>query len=378
VKDQQPSLAEKKQRWELRLNMAEVAYKVLILIVGSVVAAVFLVMQNEQTRSRYFVDLNAQRERADTDLRAEMFKVLFDAYFKNKIQTIGSEQVVERLVYSESAHASQAASGSLNGAHREIMLIDLLARNFENVDVRPLFEDLDERLTAEIDHSNSNGARKATQQQEQAFEQRQELRRVAIGAISRQVAALEGLADPAKKARVSYHSVDTCKLTGDNELEKKVKAEGLIALVEPPLPDEVRTEGGPVHVMGLRDGALDLTIYTLSRQEEAVASSAGSEINPSVTFFDMPTLENLRLLNNKRVAFSMYKYLSSRDCRIFRKNLDKRLEIDCDYLLQSSKDCATAQFRTVILPEDFLGIHDRPFVNDLVAGRYADPWWKFW
>jgi hypothetical protein len=373
MSDEQPTQQDKKDRWDIRVKQADVVYKVFILTIGSIVAAVFLILQNRQTESRYYADLMAQREQADSALRAEMFKTLFDAYFKNKIQA------------EETANTSSARSPGtprlLAGLHQETMLSDLLARNFDNVDIRPLLEDLDARLTRQIYAGSGGGARPLGPEQRQAFVQREQLRRVAIGAVARQVAALEGLASPSR-ARVTYHRIDTCALDPTGEIEKKVEREGLISLVEPPLPKQVQVEGGPVRELRLRDGALDLRMFKLARSEDAQGAPdrSASDIDLSVTFFDMPALENIRLNDNSRVAFSLYGYLSKQDCERFQADLDERQRTDCrDYLLRSPKpDCAIAQFRTVILPKEFLGVHDRPYVNDLAAGRYRDPWWKLW
>jgi hypothetical protein len=362
-------LEEDAKRWDLRAKKADVAYKVIISIIGSIVAAGFLMVQNRQTESRYYADLMAQRESADSSLRAEMFKVLFEAYFKNKIQTDGGAAVARQP--SAAAGAVQQLATSSDRFREETILGDMLARNFDTIDVRPLLEDLDDRLARQI---AADGGRAAAQRE--AFVRRYQLRRVAIGATSRQSAALAGLAGKAR-ASVTYHTIDTC----DPEAKKKVEQKGLISLVQPPLPAEVGLYGGPIQVIRFRDGALDLQMTKLPKSDtpDSASTQGVSEINLSVTFFDMPALENIRLDNDSRVAFSLYKYFSRQDCARFRDDMDERQRGDCDYLLASEvKDCAIAQFRTVMLPRDFLGIHDRPYVTDLAAGRYQSPWWKLW
>jgi hypothetical protein len=379
----QQQLADEDVRWDIRVKKADVAYKVFISIIGTIVAGVFLVLQNRQTESRYYTDLMSQRERADTDLRAEMFKVLFEAYFKNKIQMDDSDKVARQSPDGHPADALQRTLKGLEGLRQEAVLGDLLARNFDNIDVRPLLEDLDDRLAQQIGPRNDrafilpgstttqkNGIHEAddatpTTGQRQAFMQRQQLRRVTIGAVSRQVAALEGLADKVR-ARVTYHTLDTCAPSSENE--------ELISLLSPALPGEVQEKGGPITVERVRDGAIDLSISKLAKHND----DGASEINLSITFFDMPTLENIRLNNGNRVAFSLYKYFSKQDCARFKDDMDETLRDDCNYLQSPKQDCHVAQFRTVILPKDFLVIRDRPYVNDLAAGKYRDPWWKFW
>lgn len=369
------TLAESKERWDIRLKEADVVYKVLILIVGSIVAAVFLFLQNKQNDSRYYADLMAQRERADSDLRAEMFKVLFEAYFKNKIQKQEAGDATSPPSGTGLAPAArrtphQGSEGELLEALRqESMLSDLLARNFDNIDIRPLLEDLEDRLNRHIGS--------AAEKRHLAFRQREQLRRVASGAISRQVAALEGLAGKAK-ARVSYHGINTCTL--DTGLDNAVKNRRFMSLVNPPLPPEVQRETGPIELVRLRDGALDLHITQIPKGDKAIEASdlGAAEMNLTVSFFDMPTFENVRMNNGERVAFSLYKYLSKNQCINFKGDLDESLQADCEDLMQSKNDCEVVQFRTVILPSDFIGVHDRPYVNDLASGKYRAAWWKIW
>jgi hypothetical protein len=368
------TLEEDSKRWELRAKKADVAYKVIISIIGSIVAAGFLILQNRQTESRYYADLMAQRETADSSLRAEMFKILFEAYFKNKIQ--GDSQAPMTRQSPAGAGALEEVARSSDRFRQETIVGDMLARNFDTIDVRPLLEDLDDRLARQIGADDSPAAAQPTPAQRDAFLRRHQLRRVAVGATSRQAAALAGLAGKAR-ATVTYHTIDTCAPGA----AKKASQGGLISLVQPPLPAKVGLYGGPMQVTRLRDGALDLQMTKLPRSDAADKTSSQdvSEINLSVTFFDMPALESIRLDDDSRVAFSLYKYFSRQDCSRFRADMDERLRGDCDYLLQSEvKDCAIAQFRTVLLPKDFLGIHDRPYVTDLAAGRYQDPWWKLW
>jgi hypothetical protein len=386
-------LADENVRWDIRVKKVDLVYKVLILIIGTAAAGAFLLLQNRQAEDRYYTDLMSQRERADTDLRAEMFKVLFEAYFKNKIQVDESDQISQPSL-DDAANTQQRRLKTLASLRQEAMLSDLLARNFDNIDVRPLLEDLDERLTQQIAPRNDralgftqkdnkiNQADNATPtpEQRQAFRQRQQLRRMAISATSRQVAALEGLTDQVQTS-VTYHRLDTCESGSEN---KK-----LIDLIRPDLPDEVVDEGGHINIERVRDGAIDLRIVKFGKQEEILRQNdredyiasdiaLATTFNLSITFFDMPTLENIRLSNGNRVAYSLYKYYSKQDCARFKDDMDETLQEDCDSLQSPKQECHVAHFRTVILPKNFLVVRDRPYVNDLAAGRYRDPWWKFW
>lgn len=74
-----------KDGWDKTSITVDIVHKVIILIIGSVLAGLFYMFQERQAESRYFSDLMSQRESSESQLRAQMFKTLFDAYFANKL-----------------------------------------------------------------------------------------------------------------------------------------------------------------------------------------------------------------------------------------------------------------------------------------------------
>jgi len=340
-----------KDRWDLRVKQVEFWYKIMILIIGASVAAIFYAYQQQQAETRYYADLMAQREAADSHLRVETFKTLFEAYFSNKTQA-GTDR--------GQPAAAQKIPQRLG---QDVVLSDLLARNFEGIDIRPVFEDLNDQLTRVIQANDGPSELKPTTEQVLAFRRREDLRRIAIGATSRQAAALEALGGDAS-ARVSWHRIDTCRLDKYQKIEP-----------DPPFPDAVLRHGTPA-IVGVRDGAI---IVKILRAEDGGTSTSAQSDNLTISFFDMPALENLYLKSGQRAAFSLFYYLSKDMCRRFGSALDDQLKVDCDNFPPGRDNCAVAQFRTVLLPPKFLGLHDRPYVNDLAAGKYRnEPWWKFW
>ena len=121
-----------------------------------------------------------------------MFKTLFEAYFKNKI-----EAAQKAAASGEDTLAR--AEALLIGLGQEIMLSDLLARNFETVDVHPMFEDLDRRLTELIEQGGRG--------QTEAFRRREQLRRVGYGATARQTELLQANA----RAKVQQVKITQCQ-----------------------------------------------------------------------------------------------------------------------------------------------------------------------
>ncbi|MGH7332214.1 MAG: hypothetical protein ACREKS_05575 [Candidatus Rokuibacteriota bacterium] len=343
-----PTGEAEKARWDLRVTKAEFWYKVGIMTIGAIAMATFIVYQHRQTESRYYADLMSQRETADSQLRAEMFKTLFDAYFKSKIQPEGGD--------------GSALFVTLKNLRQEVMLSDLLARNFESIDIRPLFEDLNTRLTRVIQAGDRPSAGPPSSEQFLAFRQREELRRVAIGATARQVAALEALQGSAQ-ARVSYHTVTYPCLGAKRGESARIQWR----------PDLPKVIDYGVTIEDVKDGVI------LMRLVRAEPNQPGTSSLLSVSFFDMPALENIYLANGERAAFSLYYYLSQEACQRFRGALDDHLQANCIDFERGQRDyCGVAQFRTVILPRNFMGVHDRPYVNDLAGGRYREPWWKLW
>ena len=86
VKPQDP-LEAIERKWKIFALRAEVARTIAISIVGAAIAAIFYVYQDNQTQSRYYSDLQSQRESADSAMRAQMFTTLFQNYLKAKLES---------------------------------------------------------------------------------------------------------------------------------------------------------------------------------------------------------------------------------------------------------------------------------------------------
>lgn len=335
-------LKEQQERWDLKAKKAEYYYKVVISVFGSILAAVFVFYQFRQTEYREFTELQSTREKADSDLRATMFKTLFDAYFSAKDK--------------DAQKKSSSSTDRLAKLHQEVLLSDVLARNFENIDIRPVFEDLDLRLSEVLGSAESSpGDRLA------AFRQRDALRRVALGATSRQTASLAAL----QGTLVSEYSIiQLCQPRDGKSIE-----------VDPPLdhmPAVILDTFSTINFAELRDGALLMELYTQMSELTAAPRTI------DVTFFDMPSLENLPLKNGERVAFSLVSYASRDECERFPEAKDGRAQRYCADLVVQDEICAFGTLRLVILPHNFLGLRERPYQTDLAAGRFREPWYKLW
>jgi hypothetical protein len=339
-------------RWKIRVAKADVAQKILISIIGAALVSIFYVFQANQAQSRYYSDLQAQRERADADLRANMFKTLFEAYFKNKI-----EAAQKAAASGEDTRAR--AEALLIDLGQEIMLSDLLARNFETVDVRPLFEDLDRRLTDFIEHGGKG--------QIEAFRHREELRRVAYGATARQTELLQANA----RAKVQQVKITQCQ---DSPSSPPVITPDSL----PPLP------AGAIGLINrVGDGSVTLNLAVPiddPRPFEASPEKPFEAITPrqvplSVTYFDMPSLENVRLADGRRVALTLTRSGSSQACGRFSLQMDETTRKDCAdtiKVLKASKvladrggACSWASLSIILIPSDYISMRDRPYLEEL-------------
>jgi hypothetical protein len=350
------------RRWRIRVARADLFQKILISIVGACIAAVFYIYQANQTQSRYYSDLQSQRERADADLRAKMFDTLFQAYFKNKIEAAPK-------VGAGGLDTCTNAATLLQNLGREITLSDLLARNFETVDVRPLFEDIDKRLTgflADCRHGTRPSSRETL-----AFHELEQLRRAAYGATSRQTESLQA------NARAEVKEVRIEQWQSGVASTPKFVPDRL-----PFLPDDVlgiirRVDDGSV--------AIELTLLA---SDAAPPTTQGSEIplheaSPTrsvpitVTYYDMPALEHVRLPDGRRLALSLTRSRSTLSCERFRSEMDESARLDCDQLIQSGKAEGSLNHRAVLrltlIPKTYIGPRDRPYLSDL-SSRGSSGW----
>jgi hypothetical protein len=326
--------------WDLLGKQADVAYKVVISFFGAIAAGVFLFYQYQETDKREFTQLQSTRENSDNSLRATMFKTLFESYFASKIQTSGP---------------TMGIADELKSLQHEILLGDVLSRNFETIDMRPVYEDLDRRLTDIIFPQADSEV--TYEQKKSAFRQRERLRRVASGATQRQTTTLQSLAGDAR-AVVTNHLVLKSCMYGE-------------VSVNPPLTDVLEVADVKVEVKDLDDGKLRLNV----RSAEGVALPRPF----IVTYYDMPMLENFPLRTGQRVAFVFTHYISREYCQYFQRELDPVSLQFCGDVSGADGICAIGSFSTVVLPKNFLGLRERPYQNDLDAGRYrAKHWWEVW
>ena len=339
------------------------------IVVAVVVAAMggwFNHQQVERTRvsteSQFYTNLLAQRERSDSELRSEMFKTLFEAYFRGKLAAGAGSQPQPR---EEGEEGMVVASGpapdsgpDFASLERRIMFLDVLVRNFESIDIRPLFEDLDRRLT-EIVWSDGGTGEPAAEARRKAFGLRWQLRRAALGNVVRQVSALSSL-DGAKVERLRITAGTCSAFVGGGEDDPSQWSQDI---------DEPRIfDFGTILINRLDDGSVHLSLVLDESEDQAGASTQPQKMDFRVTFFDMPVLENIRLPTGERLAVALASYFSPLEYEDFVGTLPDHIAQDYRSFLDNPdlRDCRKARLTLLQFPDSYIGPRDRPYIQNLI------------
>lgn len=95
-------------------------------------------------RVQLFAEIMSKREQADSEIRAAMFKALLENYLKCDVK---EKSPVSYTSKSDKSVATHQKADTLPGIREEILLLNLLIKNFEEYfNTRPLFEDLYRRI----------------------------------------------------------------------------------------------------------------------------------------------------------------------------------------------------------------------------------------
>ncbi len=278
-------------------------------------------LAEESRRRQVFTELITQRERSDNQLRGTMFKTLFEAYFGDTL--------------------TDTERGSLEPeqVRRQVMFLDILARNFETIDIKPLFEDLDSRLTRAIQDD-----RLPLEQRRSCFRERERLRHVGRGLASRQVSAISSLnGTKVQKIIISQYQ-------GEQKPQTYQKGENINI--------DLRN-------IILRDGMVLATFVDTNRPKTNGNPVQQEDPKFSITFYDMPYIDNTRYASGKRLAVVLEKYLSPAGYKPFLFEIDD-LTLKKDYSDLPPQLLRQATIRLILFPEDYLGLRDRPYMEEVI------------
>lgn len=327
--DDQPSEKKsKKDIWDILKSLGPAFLAAVVAVMGGWYNLQQAQLAKSAERQEVYTKIMAERESSDNDIRAKMFDMLFKAMFA---QGVG---------------ASAIKPGDIDGIKNQVMFLDLLSRNFDTVDVRPVFEDLDKGLTRKIydDKAFSDG------QQGGYFAMRAELRRIGKNLAVKQLNALASLPGTV---------VQGITLIQDKD--------GVIQAIT----DEGDTgDGIPVALKaeGLSDGAVDIVLeYKKAKASDKSFKAPAFQI----TFYDLPYIDNSVIDKDVRVGVVLTKYVSTRDLDLFRGRIDKKLAKD----YQDLKDCGIVQYaelRIIKFPAQYVGHRDRPYLQEIMQDLKSD------
>ncbi|MFW8600447.1 hypothetical protein ACOHYD_03075 [Desulfobacterota bacterium M19] len=325
--------ADKKDLWDKLSSAGPLLIALAVSAIGGWFNFQQASLEKANHRQELFTSLLAQRERADSNLRATMFNTLFEAYFGGKFSNRKQVQAAEKSKRTLDPEVIRS----------QIMFLNLLARNFETIDIKPLFEELDRQLTTMVNDKSAGDDRKT------AFVLRQKLRKVG-----------KTLAFNEVKNLVSLRNTHTEKV-----FVKKCGS----------LPAELHTNGGSlvkskiIDVTDISDGKVRVVLDTSDAATNGMPSSF------AINSYDMPYIDNTHLSSNVRLAIVLEQYISPRRFLPFVDQITDRWvadEVRRASRTKQDSNCNQAVIRLIQFPAGYMGLRDRPYLED-VYRRISTP-----
>jgi hypothetical protein len=301
-------------------------------IIAAVVAVLGIMYNMQQTSiakssemRQVYTNIMAQRETSDNSIRATMFQTLLNAMFSKGMGT-----------------QNKNAADDINIIKQRVIFMDLLSRNFDTIDIKPLFEDLDSDLTKKLSDTGFSA-----QQRGDFFAMRNELRRIGKNLSVKQLNAL---------ASLPGSEVTRYVILKDNT--------GALQVIQDESVSNNNSAFMPVEVNphGMSDGMVDISLdYKKSK-----ASDSGFKA-PSfiITFYDLPYIDNSVLDKDMRVGVVLSKHVATIDLDRFRDRLDRKLLKDYEDL-KGGGISQYAELRIIKFPAKYIGNRDRPYIQDIM------------
>lgn len=308
----------------------------------------------ENRKSQVYVQMMTEREKSDTSIRENMFKVLLDGYLQTLKEDVKKED--------------------LESFRKRIVFLELLAVNFQEFfNAKPLFEEVYENL---VKH---RGAMKDEQTRNAWMELEKKITGVAKETASRQATTLNTIGDSfvfaMRKGEVGcirlYKKADIKDLRKrdgathfknfedggclpDREKEAEAKAgtntptsqnqNGQRLLATKGYHQQQSIE---LRVTELRDAsvALQVTVYAdFFDRNTYVGSEPGRGFPVNVSYFDLPYMDNIKLADGNRFA----------------------LVLRGIYKGPGGKESAEADIEAIRFRSDFMSLRDRPLFEEML------------
>jgi hypothetical protein len=318
----------KKDFWDIIQALGPAIIAATVAVVGTMYNHQQAQIAKASEMREVYTKIMAERESSDNNIRANMFGMLFNAMFEKEAGLKGGPTNTRAI-------------------KQQVMFLDLLSRNFDTVDIKPLFEDLDIDFTKKVYNEQYPAEFRGDM-----FAMRSELRRIGKNLSIKQLNALASLAGSEVRSVVVMEMED-----------------GSIQAI-PDEPPQGKKDDFPVEVKPeqMQDGVIDLTLDYMKSK----ASDQGFKA-PSfyITFYDLPYIDNSVLDKDMRVALVLTKFFNVSDLDYFRSRLDRRLVKD----YQDMKDGGIrkyAEIRIVKFPAKYTGHRDRPYLQEILQDLVED------
>ncbi len=276
--------------------------------------------KSSQMREAY-TRIMTERENSDNNIRAKMFEMVTGAMFDKQM----------------SSNVDLDDTGAIK---QRIMFLDLLSRNFDTVDIKPLFEDLDGELTRRLDPTYGFAAAKRGE----VFMLRSELRRIGRNLSIKQLNALGSLPGSVIKRVVIFED-----------------ASGALTA----MPDESVTNGTvPVEVkpLAINDGNIEVKV---DYQRNKLGDQGFKAPDFVISFYDLPYIDNTVLDKDMRIGVILTKYCNIEDLARYRTRLDAKTIREYEEL-KAGGISRYAELRLIKFPAQYTGYRDRPYLQEVL------------
>lgn len=312
----------KKDFWDIIQALGPAIIAATVAVMGSMYSVQQARMTKASEMREVYTKIMTERESSDNTIRAKMFEMLFTGMFAKEMSSNGNPEDVRFL-------------------KQRVMFLDVLSRNFDTVDIKPLFEELDRVLTRNI-YDDRTDAR-----QGEYFELRSELRRIGKNLAVKQLNALASLGGSVVKRIVILEDkdgnlqviADTSAANGNDDA----------------LPVEIKP-------ISIADGMVDVSLDYLKTKVSDQGFKAPSFI---ITFYDLPYIDNSVLDKDMRIGVVLTKHVVTRDLDLFRNWMDAKLVKDYEELKESGIT-KYAEIRLIKFPAKYTGHRDRPYLQEIL------------
>jgi hypothetical protein len=315
----------KKDSWDILKALGPAIIAAVVAVLGIMYNIQQASIAKSSTMRQVYTNIMAQRETSDNSIRATMFEMLFKAMFGNGLGT-----------------QSKVATDDINIIKQRIMFMDLISRNFDTIDIKPLFQDLDHDLTKKLFDTSISA-----QQRGYLFSMRSELRRIGRNLSIKQLNALASLPG----SEVSKYVI-LKNATGEFQV---MQDESVSNSNETSLPVEIKPQD-------ISDGMVEISLEYKKSKTSDSSFKAPSFI---VTFYDLPYIDNSVLDKDMRVGVVLSKYVETGDLDRFRDRLERKLFKDYEDL-KGDGISHFAELRIIKFPAKYISNRDRPYIEDII------------